>query len=1055
MTDAPRTADQLTDAELHAAGFRDPARARRLFVGLAGRGVTDDDVALILPALLSALSECPDPDRSLANFARWFDALTNKATYFRYLAAHPTGLRILVHIGATSQFLADILAREPEYAEIIANPGVRGGVKAADQMFREMETLVGRITHLELKLDALRRYRQREVLRIAARDLLGLAELTATTQEFSNLADASVQVCLALAAQVVQERHPNLPNARLAVIALGKLGGMELNYSSDIDLIFVADGCSDGGDHDQALEAATRQAEYLLAYLSRDTRSGHLFRVDARLRPEGRSGALVRTLASYRSYYENWAETWEKQAMVKARFVAGDHRLGQEFLDMIAAFAYPRSLSAGMLRDIRTNKQRMETRLRRAEDPRSNVKIGLGGIRDVEFTVQLLQMLHGARDPLVRTPNTLDAIARLRHAGLLSPSDADALADGYIFLRTVEHRLQLLYDRQTQDLPRGDLALDLLGRRMGFPDGEAFRQRYNAVTDRVRQVHERVFYGEEPETRPAESEWTAELMALASHPDEEGTAENDAAVVLVDHLQSQGFVDAEGMVQSLRASLAGTGHGREAPEAVAEFLRLAPHLLQECARSPDPDAAWSGMALLADSIPNRAQWYQALLQAPELLRRLVRLAAGSRSLIQMLVRHPEWLDLMVSDEILATELKPRAAFEEELDARVAPLYESLEASRVPSGEMPDTYWQVLAGYCKRERLRIGARDIWGETSAAAAALELSHLADATLHILLRAALACVFGAGSPEADKAAERFAVMGLGKLGGQELSFFSDYDLVFVCTDDCFTAPSSGGKSLYESLTHVAEWLLNAVPKIRAHGVPFALDIRLRPEGRFGPTVQSTGQFRAYFADRAEVWERQTLIKARYVAGAQDVAQEFLSLTRDFVYGKELQPEEADAVRAMKARIENERLRPDEKALDLKLGHGGLSDIEFLTQIWQLKLGCRYPEVRSVRTLDALDALAEVGALPGPDVARLTSNYRFLLRLRNRLALLAGQSMDSLPQDRRRMRALAIGFGMVDAGGRRAEDKFRVQVAERMAETRRIFERWFGERSLRGASR
>lgn len=1065
MTEPYRPADQLTNDELDRAGFADPIRARRLFMGLAGQGVTDDDVAQLLPSLLSALTECPDPDRSLANFARWFDALGNRATYVRYLRHHPAGVRILIHIGATSQFLADILARNPEYAEILVNPSVRSGAKPADQLHRELSALVGRISQLELKLEAMRRFRQREVLRIASRDLLGLADMPTTAEEFSNLADTCVQICLQLAEAEVHEKRPDLPHARLAVIALGKLGGWELNYSSDIDLVFVCEDTQDTGPN-SVLETATRAAERAIAFLAREGQSGHLFRVDTRLRPEGRFGPLVRTLSSYRTYYENWAETWERQALLKARFVAGDSRLGEAFLDMLVPYAYPRLLTEALLADIRHNKRRMEEPHRRSHSPSSNVKTGLGGIRDIEFTVQLLQMRAGARDPLVRTPNTLTAISRLRQAGLLTHTDATALTDAYIFLRNVEHRLQLLYDRQTQELPATAHEITLLGRKLGFPDGDAFLEQYHSTAMVVREIHERIFYGAPERDTPADDDWRAELLALGAPDDELAPRAARDAATLAAKLQAEGFLEPERAVQFIGAALFGTDHGREAPDAVQAFRALAPRLLQECAHSPDPDSALMGMSLLADASPNRGEWYRALIAAPDLLRRLVRLAAGSRTLMQTVARHPEWIDLLASEEIAAREAKPRSAFFDELAARLA----SRGSSRVRRAQpiagnharasqdesVTERILDTLALYCQRERLRIGARDMWGETSAAAVSAELSYLSDAALDVLLHHAARTTARRLSADAATIVDNLAVFGLGKLGGLELSFYSDLDVLFVCSDAVLTHDGSSAStpSLYDLVTATAEQMLEMTHLLEQRGLPFAVDVRLRPEGRFGPLVASLSQFESYFGTRAETWERQMLVKARFVAGSAGVAARFLTLCHEFVFESQFGEQDRDAMRSMKQRIENERLPPDDRWVDIKLGHGGLSDIEFLTQLWQLRFGRTYTDVRATRTIDALDALASVGAIAAPDAERLSSNYRFLSRLRSRLALLSGQAVDKFPDDARRARALAIGFGATDTPTEKAEDVFRRRFLARMQESRRIFERLFyGESRGKGA--
>jgi glutamate-ammonia-ligase adenylyltransferase len=1066
-----RTADTLTHEELAALGLADTARARRLLIGLAGKGVTDDDVASILPQLLDALAGSPDPDRALLNFVRWADAIGNRTTHFRYLAGHPTALTIYLNVCGVSQYFSDILARNPEYFEIIANPGVRSGSRPADVVFRELSELVDCIANPELKLEAMRRFRHREMLRIGVRDILGIADMPTTAREFSSLADACIQKCYALARERVLspargETTANGASAssvtvpRFAVIALGKLGGSELNYSSDIDLIFVCDAGPDTNE-EQALRLAHVMAESIVNYLSRDMQNGHLFRVDMRLRPEGRFGALVRTLSSYRSYYENWAETWERQAMIKARPVAGDARLGQEFLQMVAPHAFPRRMSRQIIEDLRENKRRIERGQQAASGP-FDVKLGPGGIRDVEFTVQFLQMERGALDPLLRTPNTLQAIARLRQARVLSASDARQLTDGYVFLRVVEHRLQLLYDHQTQKLPAKERELGLLARRLGLSSADEFRQSLDMHRARVRDIHLRLFWREESRNAgvpPAPTSTSASsgtgsapkgpfadegfLAALAT----QGNADADAK--LSAQLAEEGFHEPERCIAIVRSALYGTTSGREAPEAEQSFLRLMPRLLESCARVGDPDTALHGVDILSQASPNRAEWYQVLYASPDVLHRLVRLASGSRTLVQTLARNPEWLDLLFSEAMLDPNPKPASETREELQGRLPKGGDpsALRQAQQPADFEEPAFWEALARYAHRERLRIGARDIWGEASATTIAAELTYLSEALIGAVLDRCCIAVAARYGRSAESLKERMAIIGLGKLGGCELAYTSDLDITFVC-DDAVFAPNQepGGVSPeYTQVNAVAEMVLDAARMLRSRGVPFVLDARLRPEGRFGPLVRSVSQYGAYYSGSADTWERQVLVKARPVAGSRAVAAQYMQQVHDAVYGRPISDEEAEAIRTMKRRIENERLRPDERHTNLKLGFGGLSDIEFTAQLWQMRCGCKHPSVRQTSTVEALHALAAMEAIPPPDAARLAETYTLLSSIRNRLALLTGQPIDAFPQDQRRARALAIELGTVDSGGSRAEDALRTNLARRMEQTRRIVERLF----------
>lgn len=1013
------TADLPLRAQLEEAGFTDPARAERIIRSLAGQGVTDDDVELMIPLLLRSLAASPDPDRALNNFERWFQSVTNRITHVRYLLGHPAAVEIFFTVCGTSQFFSDILIRNPEYFEILANPGVRGGAKSAGTFYRELSAFVDAIVRPELKLEAMRRFKHREILRIGTRDILGLADMPATAHEFSGLADACIQKCLEIA-QAASGPGP-MP---FAVIAMGKLGGQELNYSSDIDLLFVA---GDEGPSEAAADwpaACIRLAERLVSGLSQNMASGHLFRVDMRLRPEGRFGPLVRTLASYRAYYENWAEGWERQSLIKARVVAGDAAVGRAFMEMASEFVYRRHVDAAFVEEIRRNKRRIERKAELEGQSKSNVKVGIGGIRDVEFTVQLQQLVLGGRNPLVRTPNTIDAIRRLRHVGVLTPAQASELAEDYCFLRTVEHRLQILYELQTQTLPSEPGELRLLARRLGYSSAEAFLQDYERRTNRVRAHCLALFYGEleGPALAESGSEWR-DLVANMDSPQVRRTVE--------ERLAQMGFADAGAVCSMMQVAALGSEYGRARPEASRLFAELAPRLLDACVRTGDPDTAFRSIELLAAAAPNRAELYRSFLGAEDVLDRLCRLGAGAPALVQGLAKHLEWLDLLVSDEIIDPAVKGSDAIRREL------------AERLPQGytTADDATWDILALYYRRELLRIAARDLWGEVPPWHASRELSELADGLIDAILQGACREV-GARYPQSEAMLQSVAVIGLGRLGGQEPGYGSDWDVLFVWDPGEGHHEEGSGRA---GLNALAEVLLGAGERLRVRGAAVMLDARLRPEGRFGALVRSWSDYAEYYRTAAQLWERQTLLRARFVAGNRHTGERYLAAAHEAVYGPPFRAEDQSAMISMKRRIERERLKPQEQYSDLKLGLGGLSDIEFITQLWQMRSGKAHPRVRTSRTVDALHALAAEGVLRTADVVRLVEHYEWLSSVRNRLALREGLPVDVLPADAAARRVVAVSLGVMDDASARAEDRLAAQARDRMADVRALTERLF----------
>jgi glutamate-ammonia-ligase adenylyltransferase len=1032
--------EQLTDLELIALGIGDPERARRILTGLAGQGVTDDLLDELLPSLLDALRASPDPDRALTNFARWTDSVTSRYTHIQYLLGHPAALSIFFNVCGVSQLFSDILIRNPEYFEILANPGVRGGGKSAAALYRELSGFIDRIIRPELKLEAMRRFKQREILRIGTRDILELADMPTTAREFSNLADSCVQKCYEIAVAQLAEKYAGLtagePGGKLAcpisfiVIGMGKLGGQELNYSSDIDLMFVA------GDDAlpelfapyaarlSPLEYAHKLAESIVGSLSQNLQNGHLFRVDMRLRPEGRFGALVRTLSSYQAYYESWAEPWERQSLVKSRVIAGDTRLGEAFSEAVTRYVYRRSVTSDFVESIRHNKRRMEQKAELEGKTNTNVKVGFGGIRDIEFSVQLLQLELGGRDPLLRTPNTLEALARLRQAGVVTEREASELSEDYQFLRTVEHRLQILYDAQTQSLPVEPNERRLLARRLGYHDTAEFDADYQRRTERVHAHFERLFYGSRQKEDLSGADIWRSLLTNIETP--------QARTALLYAFEAEGFHDPERAYSIFKGAIAGGDYGQIQPEARELFLDLAGRLVAATTRTGDPDTALRGIEALAQATPNPAPFFRALLEGDEVLDRLCRLGSGSPPMVQTLARHMEWLDLLVSEEILDPAPKQIEQAEEEL-------YERLSGAK-----NEEEFWDGLALYIQRERLRIAARDLWGEVNAGIVARELSVLAEAVLSALLARFIENEKAKHPSDTVRdALESMAVIGLGKLGGGELGYGSDWDILIA-----YERSSEEGEARSEAYTaviSVVEALLSSAPQLRVRGAPVEIDARLRPEGKKGALAYTPAEYRDYYLNSSLTWERQVLTKARFVAGNADTASKYAEGTYEVIYSRTLSPEESVEIQAMKRRMESERLKSGDQLTDIKLGHGGMSDIEFLVQMLQMRSGAAHAAARNLNTVAALYALGAAGILPVPDAARLADTYLHWTAVRNRLWLLGGLSNDILPSDARRLRAVAVGLGEADTPLETAEAAFRRKFDERMRETRAIVERLF----------
>ena len=870
------------------------------------------------PSLRSAVERSAVPASVAVAVERLVDQYPGLA---ERLEAEAGLCQAVVAVTAASRSLTDLCLAEPAALDVLSD-------------------LDRRLT-VEPDVDGpgLRRWKRLELLRIAARDLMGLDDLPVVGRS------------LALLATEVLEAAGRIVGADgLAVIGMGKLGGAELNYASDVDVMFV------GTDGDRAARALIDVARTC-------------FRVDANLRPEGRDGPLVRSLESYEAYWDRWAKTWEFQALLKARPVAGDAELGARFFERAQQRLWTRPFTADDLRAVRMMKARAEGELARKGLSDREVKRGRGGIRDIEFSVQLLQLVHGAHDPALRSPTTLDVLAELRAAGYVDPADARSLDHAYRLLRTVEHRLQLVQEQQVHTLPAGDEALDRLARVMGYRDTPDARARelllgyLRAQQAAVRSIHEHLFF------RPL-------LDALSAR----GDAPPPAAMpeeAVVTRLSAFGFTDAERTRQALRELTRGLTRSSRLMQQVL------PLVLGWLADSPDPDLGLLGLRVLTAGDQQATELAIAFRESPEAARRLCVLLGTSRRLGEILERNPDLIPALGQAEGLA----PRSA---------EALLDGASTALAWRGDLEDRH-RALTRFKQREELRVAAADVLelagtGDEQVAATGAALTALAEGCLN----AALTSI----DPSLP-----FAVIGMGRLGGGELSYASDLDLLLVyegSTPADFEAAERAAVALIR-------FMAGATPATRVYEV----DLGLRPEGKDGPLARSLDGYRAYYERWAQTWERQALVRARPVAGDPDLGRRFCQLVTPHVWRDPLPDDDVREIRRMKARIERERIPPgDDPQFHLKLGRGSLSDVEFTAQLLQLQ-----HRVPSPGTVEALSRLEEAGALEPGDRAVLAEAYVFCERARNRWYLVKGSAGDSLPTRPEQLARLAGSLGTTPA--------------------------------------
>jgi len=925
--------------------------------------------------LLAILGRTADPDAALDGLVRLVGTVEGKGLLTCLVDDEGTAMRVLGVLGASTE-LSDHLVKHPEQWRELADPELGSTRPAAFAVRAELLGVVGAdptdptptasVQDAEA-LDALRVEYRRILLRLASRDLTHHVGVDDAAAELSDLAAGTLEAALAVARQRVGE---HAGSARLAVIAMGKCGGHELNYVSDVDVIFAFEPVGDAAES-VATRAATQLASHLVQVCGEYTAEGTIWPVDAALRPEGRAGPLVRTLASHRGYYERWAKTWEFQALLKARAVAGDLALGREFVKMVAPMVWSVAQRDGFVVDVQAMRRRVVEHLP-ARDAQRQLKLGSGGLRDVEFAVQLLQLVHGGADERLRTPTTLSALSELTAGGYVGREDGDAMHEAYCFLRTLEHRIQLYRLRRTQVVPEEEEALRRLGRSMGYLKDpvRSFERDWAHHRREARRLHEKLFY------RPL-------LTAVARISGAEARLTTQAAEV---RLAALGYADPKAALRHLEALTAGVTR-------TATIQRtLLPVFLEWFAEAPDPDAGLLGFRRISEAL-GRTPWYLRMLRDEgQVAERLARLLATSRYATDLLQREPHGVRL------LGEALEPLTA-------------EALTAEMVASARRQDDPEQAvrsIRAIRRRELFRIATGELQGIVGVTDVGSGLSRLTDATLEATLDAVSRAV--ADQRRLASSPTRIAIVAMGSYGGFELSYGSDADVMFV------HEPVPGADPY--TATSYAQAVANELRRLLGQpGSDPALEVDagLRPEGKQGPLVRTLDSYAAYYAKWSRVWEFQALLRADAVVGDPGVRERFTALIDPLRYPTDgISDADLREVRRIKARVDTERLpRGADPHTHLKLGRGGLADVEWTVQALQLQYGGRHLGLRTARTVEALDAARAAGVLQPADAMELTTAWRLVSRVRNAVTLVRGKPGDHLPRDPREKAAVASLLG------------------------------------------
>lgn len=836
---------------------------------------------------------------------------------------------------------------------------------------------------------------------------MGLVDLRENVENLSDLADVCLQVAYEYSIKILKKKYGtpmytgadgNELESEFAVLSMGKLGGRELNYSSDIDLIYIYTSSmgETRPDNGQTLitnhEFHTKLGQAITQVLHEITPDGNVFRVDLDLRPEGRNGELVNSLTSCETYYESWGRTWERQALIKARVSAGSHALGTEFLTRIRPFVYRKSLDFHAIEEVKSLKKKVDLDLKQKKLEKGHIKLGFGGIREVEFIVQSYQLLFGGRDQSLRDPNTLSLIEKLNDRGFMTDEESGQLREAYIFLRNLENRVQISFGLQTYHLPKDEKNLAILARKMGFQEKtrreavEQLNRAFERHTQFVGHSYAQLFAEHEDQRAAGQTaqRWQAqrELEGRFS----EAT------------LKAYPFRNPKRVFKSLTTLRDGPELSHASEKSIQTFYAVLPTLLDLCRTVPDPDAAVDRLVQFIEAGQARETYMEVFFDNHKFLEILLILFGTSGVLSTLLIKQPNLIDV-ISNQASLYLYKTPAMMMAELNHRLAAVSESAEKNI------------RLRKFKQGEELRIGLRFLIRETGVPGTLADLSHLADIYLQTIYQLARDEIRTRG--EEEPLPEKFAIIGLGKLGGQEINFGSDLDLVFVYEEDITENSASGSEALVATYVALAQKIYQLTSESASVPPPYKIDTDLRPEGSRGALVLSLKGYEDYFNTRGQIWEQQAMTRARFIAGSPVLGDRFIQLAHQFTYRPKLEYGSLIEISRLRDRMEKELAQESKKGINVKLGSGGLADIEFSVQVLQLMHGYRNPKLRGGNVFENVPLLSNYGILDHGQAEKLGRHYLFLRNVECALRLLSDQYSSHLPRKEAELAVLARLLG------------------------------------------
>ena len=853
---------------------------------------------------------------------------------------------ILFHLSSYSRFIGREITRNPTILDYLVTSKYTKNHKPYEELLNDANEISNKSQNINQFQSEIKRYKYKEFARIILKDIRDSSVFVQTMQELSDLASAIVSSVLFFHSKDDTSIWDNF-----VVIAMGKLGGRELNLSSDIDLIYLFDGTEN-------LEPIFKFAENITKTLSNRTEDGFLYRVDLGLRPGGGKSPIAVSLEGSLEHYNYWGDTWERGALIKARPIAGNLELGNRFLEEVENFIYKRHLDYASIEDIKEMKFKLDS-LHKVGD----VKLGKGGIREIEFFVNAFQLIHGGTLKQLRSNSLLKTLEILTELKFISDDIRQTLESSYIFLRKTEHFIQLVEEKQTHALPTKSEDLQLLAKRVGLKNEKEFAKEYSRITNNVSEIYNKLFLESSQKIEQSGKEfWELADFLTEGHISEEQATSKLSELGFKD--PKTALIIIEILLNPKKGGL--TQRGRSLSR------KIIPVLLKYVISSVNPDVSLRNVDRFLSSIGSRSSIYSVLLENPEICALLSKLFSTSAYLSAFLIKHPEYLDILT----LRSVWKDYKSSEE----MIAELSDTVKKEPDFEGKLDS-----LRRFKHVETLKLSMMYLNGELEPGYLGNYISMIADAVVNVGLEVALKEMKPAKSRKKE-----IVVIGMGKLGGMEMGYNSDLDVIFVYNGDDHEYYSKLGQKLISVLS---------IPT--GEGFAFKIDMGLRPSGNAGALVSSLESFKNHHKKGAMLWERQALLKARVIAGDKQLAKKVMSTIESFVYKQPLQDESIKEISRLRKRMELELAKETKTKFNIKTGHGGLVDIDFIVQLLQLKHGAKLKIIRQTNTIEALASLFNEAIISESEFKTLDTGYKFLRRIENAVRLIQDKATSDIQID------------------------------------------------------